>query len=366
MTTVHRWTSCVSAFVAVILVAAPTRVSAHPVPFTFLDVHLEPNALTVTLVAHIFDLAHDLDLMPVDELLKSDVVASRANEMESILAPRFTLAANGQMVAGTWSSPPEILSERQSIRFQRRYELPGPTGTVRVTAAMFPYDPNHQTFVNVYDGETLTQAILDRSRPTFEYFAGTRQGVAAVIRRLVPSGVRQVLTGPDHLLFLIGLLLLGGSIRQLVLVVASFTLSYSVALSLATFNIVTPPVRLVAPAVALSVVYVGADNLLAGGGRDVRAWVALFFGFIHGLGVANVLREMDLPRRALGWALMSFNFGIEIAQLVVVVAVVWGLASIRARSERAGRRVVFAGSIAVIAVGVFYFVRRVFFPMGII
>jgi hypothetical protein len=231
---------------------------------------------------------------------------------------------------------------------------------------MFPYDPNHQTFVNVYEGETLTQAILDRARSSFEYFAGTRQGVAAVIRRLVPAGFRHVLTGPDYLLFLIGLLLLGGSIRQLGLVVASFALAYSVAVSLATFNIITPPVRLIAPAIALSVVYVGADNLLAGGGRDVRAWIALFFGFIHGLGVANVLREMDLPRRALVWALLSFNVGIEIAQLLVVIAVVWGLAAIRTRSERAGRGVVLAGSIAVIAVGVFYFVQRVFFPMGII
>ncbi|HXC76529.1 MAG TPA: HupE/UreJ family protein, partial [Candidatus Acidoferrum sp.] len=245
------------------------------------------------------------------------------------------------------------------------YELPAPPGTVQITASMFPYDPNHQTFVNVYEGEALTQAILDRGRPGFEYFAGTRQGVAAVVRRFIPAGVHHILIGPDHLLFLIGLLLLGGTIRQLLIVVTSFTLAHSITLSLAALNIVSPPARFIEPAIALSIVYVGADNLLAGGGRDVRAWIAFAFGFIHGFGFANVLREMDLPSRALGWSLFSFNVGVEIGQLLVVVAVASALAALRSRSEVAGRQVAFAGSVVVIAAGAFWFIQRVFFPGGI-
>ena len=112
----------------------------------------------------------------------------------------------------------------------------------------------------------------------------------------MPAGIHHILIGPDHLLFLVGLLLLGGTIRQLLLVVTSFTLAHSITLSLAALNIVSPPARIIEPAIALSIVYVGADNLLARGGRDVRAWIAFAFGFIHGFGFANVLREMDLPR----------------------------------------------------------------------
>ena len=238
----------------------------------------------------------------------------------------------------------------------------GSAGSIQVTATMFPYDPNHQTFVNVYEGEALTQAILDRGRPTFDHFAGTRQGVTAVIRKFVPAGIHHILIGPDHLLFLIGLLLLGGTVRQLLLVVTSFTLAHSITLSLAALNIVSPPARIIEPAIALSIVYVGADNLLAAGGRDVRAWIAFAFGFIHGFGFANVLREMDLPRRALGWSLFSFNIGVEIGQLAVVVAVAFLLGVVRSRSESAGRRVAFAGSLVVIAAGAFWFVQRVFFP----
>jgi hydrogenase/urease accessory protein HupE len=339
-----------------------TRASAHPVPFSYLDVRMESGAINVALVAHIFDIAHDLDITPPEELLKADVASARTPSMIALLGPRIELAADGRPLTAAWSSTSEVLTERQSVRFQIKYELPAAPGSVQVTAKMFPYDPNHQTFVNLYEGEALTQAILDRGRPTFEYFAGTRQGVTAVIRRFVPAGVHHILIGPDHLLFLVGLLLLGGTVRQLLLVVTSFTLAHSITLSLAALNIVSPPARIIEPAIALSIVYVGADNLLAAGGRDVRAWIAFAFGFIHGFGFANVLREMDLPRRALGWSLFSFNVGVEIGQLAVVIAVAFLLGLVRSRSESAGRRVAFAGSLVVIAAGAFWFVQRVFFP----
>src|ERR1041384_4805121 len=100
---------------------------------------------------------------------------------------------------------------------------------------------------------------------------------------------------PVRNIFLAGLLLLGGSVRRLAAIVTSFTIAHSVTLSLAALNILTPPARIIEPAIALSIVYVGADNLLAQGGRDVRAWIAFAFGFIHGFGFASVLREMELP-----------------------------------------------------------------------
>src|SRR5262245_64432947 len=134
---------------------------------------------------------------------------------------------------------------------------------------------------------------------------------------------------------------------------------------MAALNILNPPARLIEPAIALSIVYVGADNLLAQGGRDVRAWIAFAFGFIHGFGFANVLREMELPPRALGWSLFSFNFGVEIGQLMVVLTVAFVFAVLRSRSEWARRKLVFTGSIIVIAAGAFWFFQRVFFPEGI-
>lgn len=349
-----------------VLLSAATA-SAHPVPFSYLDLHVERDAIEGTLVVHIFDVGHDLNVDPPERLLDAATLSDRASAIVALLAPRVTVAADGRTLTGAWSGV-EPIPDRQSIRLHVRYALAAPAGIVHVETAMFPYDPNHQTFLNVYEGSNLTQAILDGRRPEFDYFAGTRQGALAVMRKFIPAGIHHILIGPDHLLFLIGLLLLGGTIRQLTLVVTSFTVAHSITLSLAALNLVTPPARLIEPAIALSIVYVGADNLLVSsprGGRDVRAWIAFTFGFIHGFGFANVLREMDLPARALGWSLFSFNLGVEIGQLAVVLVVASTLAALRSRSEIMGRRIALVGSIAVIAAGTFWFVERVFFPSGV-
>jgi hydrogenase/urease accessory protein HupE len=339
--------------------------SAHPVPFSYLDVQIEKSSVDVSLVAHIFDVAHDLQVTPAERLLEPSLVAEREAAIRAMLAPRLELSADGRPLSPEWGIT-EVLRDRQSIRLHLRYRTTSPAGSVAVNTVMFPYDPMHQTFVNMYEGDTLaSQMILDAQHPHLEYFAGSRQGVAAVVRKFVPAGIHHILIGPDHLLFLVGLLLLGGTIRQLLLVVTSFTVAHSITLSLAALNLVTPPARLIEPAIALSIVYVGADNILAKGGRDVRGWIAFTFGFIHGFGFANVLREMDLPPRALGWSLFSFNIGVEIGQLFVVVLVATALVALKSRSEWAGKHLALAGSVVVIVAGAFWFVQRVFFPGGI-
>jgi hydrogenase/urease accessory protein HupE len=342
----------------VLLVALPA--GAHPVPFSYLDIRLQPTPVEVSLTVHIYDLAHDLQIAPMERLLDRSFLEGRKTAVQMVLSPRLVLKMDGLAASPEWVDY-DILQETQSIRFQLRYPAPAPPGRVDVSTVMFPYDPEHQTFVNIYEADSLpSQFILDARHTGLEYFAGTRQGVAAVIRKFLPAGIHHILIGPDHLLFLVGLLLLGGSTRKLALVVTSFTLAHSVTLSLAALNILSPPARFIEPAIALSIVYVGADNLLASGGRDVRSWSAFAFGFIHGFGFANVLREMDLPGRALGWSLFSFNLGVEIGQLLVVVVVAAIFAAIRARGEWAARRLVFAGSIIVMAAGAFWFVQRVF------
>ena len=165
------------------------------------------------------------------------------------------------------------------------------------------------------------QAILDADQTTHEYFVGTFQGRLAVVQKFVPAGLHHILIGPDHLLFLLGLLLPGGSIRRLALVVTGFTVAHSITLSLAVIGVMAPPSRIVEAVIALSIVYVGVDNLMVRGGRDVRVWIAIVFGFIHGFGFAGVLQEMGLVSEALGWSLFSFNLGVEIGQLAVVVVV---------------------------------------------
>lgn len=342
--------------VAVGLYAAPAV--AHPVPFSYLDLRLESSAIEAMLVVHVLDLAHDLKIEPASRLLDPAFAKQRADAIAALIASRLQISADGRALPAAWTGV-EALNDRQSIRMHARYLLDGSAGVVTIRGELFPYDRAHQTFINVYESGALTQAIVDRGRPAFDYFAGTPQGRFAVVRKFVPAGIHHILIGPDHILFLVALLLLGGTVRRLALIVTGFTLAHSLTLTLAALDIFNPPARLIEPAIALSIVYVGADNLLVRRGRDVRAWIAFGFGFVHGFGFAGVLRAMDLPSRATGWSLFSFNAGVEIGQLLVVAAAATALAGLRSRSEAAGHRLALAGSIAVMAVGAFWFVERI-------
>ena len=96
-------------------------------------------------------------------------------------------------------------------------------------------------------------------------------------------------------------------------------------------------------------------------GRDLRAWVAGAFGLIHGFGFANVLREFGLPQEALGWSLFSFNVGVELGQLAIVLVVAGSLTLVRRRWPKTDKWIVLGGSAVVIAAGAYWFVERVFF-----
>jgi hydrogenase/urease accessory protein HupE len=348
---------------AFLLMGLASPALAHPVPFSYLDLRLQPGAVDGALVVHVLDAAHDLAIEPAERLLDPAFAARAFDRIKALLEPRLRIHVNGGPVAIAWTRL-EVVADRQSLRLHFRTASPAAVATAEIAGAMFPYDPNHKTFVNVYERGAVTQAILDRTRPSFEYFAGTRQGAMAVVRKFLPAGVHHILIGPDHLLFLLGLLLLGGTVGRLLLIVTGFTVAHSVTLSLAALGAVSPPASVVEPAIALSIVYVGVDNLLVREGRDVRPWIALVFGLIHGFGFASVLREMDLPARALGWSLFSFNAGVEIGQLLVVGAAAAALATVRRWSPQAGRRVAVAGSVAVIAAGGYWFVERVFLSGG--
>jgi hydrogenase/urease accessory protein HupE len=342
-----------------------TSALAHPAPFSFLEVRIQPDGIDVGVVVHVLDAAHDLGI-PESTLLDPASLAAHTSALVGLVRGRLSVALDGlTLTGGSWGAVAP-LPERHAVRLEVRYPLSTQPGRIGVTAHLFPYDPQHQTFVNVYERDALTlQTILTAERRQLDYFTGTRQGTVAVVRRFLPSGIHHILIGPDHLLFLVGLLLLGGSLRQLILVVSAFTVAHSVTLSLAALNIVAPPAWVIEPAIALSIVYVGADNLTVRGGRDMRVWIAFAFGLIHGFGFANVLREMELPARALGWSLFSFNLGVEVGQIAVVVAVASLLAVVRARSEVAARRLATIGSVVVIVAGTFWFVERVFFSGGV-
>jgi hydrogenase/urease accessory protein HupE len=340
-------------------IAAP--VQAHPAPFSYLDLRLGQDHLEGALVAHVIDLAHELNITPAEALLDPQLAESKREAIQDLLRSRLVLAADGGALEMELLRL-EPLPDRQALALHLRFGAKSPPGALGVRCALFPYDPLHQTFLNIYDNGALThQEIFDKKHTAFEYFTGSRQGALAVVKKFIPGGVYHIFTGPDHILFLVGLMLLGGSLPRLLVIVTAFTIAHSISLSLAALGIFNPPARWIEPAIALSIVYVGIDNLMMEKtSRDVRAWVAFFFGFVHGFGFAGVLREFGLPRQALTLSLFSFNFGVEIGQACIVVVVAALLAALRRHNQDLDRRVLKIGSIGVILAGSYWFIERVF------
>jgi HupE/UreJ protein len=349
-----------SVLVAIALVlAGVSRASAHPAPFSYLDVVFRNGGIEGSLVVHIIDVAHDLGIAPPERLLDEALVERERDRIGALLEPRILLRSDHRIPI-QWTG---IELQREQLALRLTYRIPNERpGALTIDTNLFPYDPVHQTFVNFYEGSELRQQVIfNASAVERTYYLGTVQGMLAVMKTFIPSGTHHILIGPDHILFLIGLLLLGGSWLALVRIVTAFTIGHSITLSLAALNLVSPPASIIEPAIALSIVFVGADNLVRGNGRDLRAWAALAFGLVHGFGFASVLREFGLPREALGWSLFGFNLGVEIGQLAVVLLVASLLAAIRRRSDIAGARVAIAGSVVVICAGTYWFVQRVFF-----
>ena len=341
---------------------------AHPAPFSYLDLYLDAGGARGTLVVHDLDAAHDLGIAAADSLLDPAEAARRRDALVALLAPRLALTFDGQPARIAWGTI-DVVPDRQSLRLAFTVSDVRPAH-LAIHAYMFPYDPIHQTFVNIYEDTALRlQLILDAGHQDAEYYSGSTQGRLAVVKTFVASGIEHIMIGPDHILFLIGLLLLGGSLSRLALIVTSFTVGHSITLSLAALDVISPPARIIEPLIALTIVVVGADNLLVirntktnnSEATDIRAYLAIAFGLIHGFGFAYVLKEFGLPKAALGWSLFAFNLGVEIGQLIIVAVAAGILASIRARGDSAARQIAVIGSIAVIAAGTYWFVQRVFF-----
>jgi hydrogenase/urease accessory protein HupE len=178
----------------------------------------------------------------------------------------------------------------------------------------------------------------------------------ASLGQFVRMGVLHIFTGYDHIAFLLGVVLIGGSLRTIVKVVTSFTLAHSITLALAALHIVTLPPRLVECGIALSIMYIALENLFFK--QFDRRWiVTFFFGLIHGFGFASALQEVHLSGQSLAAALFSFNFGVEIGQLCIVAALLPALLYM-ARLQF-GQALVKASSLIIFLLGSFWFWQRI-------
>jgi hypothetical protein len=228
----------------------------------------------------------------------------------------------------------------------------GPIQQVLVFLRALP--PGHQILGRAQVDGVHQDFAADSVSPTVVLQGGSRRG----LRHFVWLGMQHIWTGYDHLMFLLGLLLLGGNLKRLFAMVSSFTVAHSITLALAALGIVGLPSRLVESAIALSIAYVAAEDFLVQRAR-MRWLVAFGFGLVHGFGFASALSELRLRGSDLAIALFGFNLGVEVGQ-AAVVAVAWPLLLWLRRSAGFRKYGVRAVAALVFAFGVFWFIQRAF------
>jgi hydrogenase/urease accessory protein HupE len=231
-------------------------------------------------------------------------------------------------------------------------------GSFKFEAPIFPDVPGDTTVVAVYrDGRLIDRAALTPQHPE----AVLGENTTAVIRRFVEMGIAHILSGPDHILFVLGLILAGGSFRRLLGIVSAFTLAHSITLSCTALGVATLSPRIVEPMIAFSIVVVGVENLLTGKPKFAhRVAMAFGFGFFHGFGFAGALTESGLPQNAIAASLAAFNIGVELGQGLIVALAVPLLTYLHHRSPALHLKLVRAVAALIAIAGAVWFVQRVF------
>jgi hydrogenase/urease accessory protein HupE len=195
-----------------------------------------------------------------------------------------------------------------------------------------------------------TDPALDLSKPLMTTWQ--------LMLKFGEAGVEHIVTGYDHLCFLFALILWAHRVWPVVKIVTAFTVSHSITLSLSALNIFTLPSTLTESLIAASIIFVAIENFFSSN-IDKRWRVTFLFGFIHGFGFASALSEMGVPQNAVVPALASFNIGVELGQIAIVLLVMPVLLYIdrHTKGER-HKALVYSGSAIIALFGLYWLLER--------
>ena len=186
-----------------------------------------------------------------------------------------------------------------------------------------------------------------------------RQDILEVIATYIVLGFEHILPrGLDHILFILGLFLLSTHWRPLLWQVTMFTVAHTITLGLAMNNIVELPANIVEPLIALSIAYVGIENVLVRHLHKSRLILVFVFGLVHGLGFASVLSDFGMPDTDFITALISFNVGVELGQIATILLAFILVGYWFKNQDRYRKTIVLPGSVFISVIGLYWFVDR--------
>ncbi|HEX4403362.1 MAG TPA: HupE/UreJ family protein [Polyangia bacterium] len=355
----HRVARVVVVVTVLVVVARARPAFAHAVGLSSGEYRLIGNVLSGDLGMAGRELARWLPAIDTDHdgNIDSTEISAGREAVARALTGGLTVDADGAACPGTLDRAWAMEAEG-GVVFQIHFTCAATPRRLTLAAPMLDaLAPGHRHMARVFRVGNAQVQVLDRAHATWTLSdARPTSSAAALAWSMLKLGVEHILTGADHLVFLFGLILVGGRVRSIALAVTAFTVAHSITLALAALSIFAPSPRLVEPAIALSIAYVGVENFFVTDAR--RRWRITFpFGLIHGFGFASALREIALPRAQVPVALVSFNLGVELGQLGVL-AIVLPLVLAARRAPWFGERGVRAASFAIAVGGAVLFVVR--------
>lgn len=399
------WAALAAAVAAVLLSAAPAP--AHGFTST---VHADLTSPEAGHVRTELGLEYDLLVVSAADYEKNDALFqagnaafengdtarqaaaldAHADSVVAYVADRFGVTAEGERCTPVQDGDFAI-ERREGVPYAvlvLDYRCPGPADAHEVRSTLFPdsegYVRDTKTIVTYDLDLTAGSTALDAEHRSFS----TQQSWVERFWEFFRLGAEHLLTGLDHILFLLALIVGSRRLREIVLTATTFTLAHSVTFLLAALGLVRVPASLVEPVIALSIAVVAGWHLLRIGQRRSRAtdlshatdletdghghghldldragWtrlaVVFCFGLVHGLGFASALGIDQAWSWTLLWSLLVFNVGIEAVQLAIIAVVFPVLALLRRRQPLAGLWVTGAIAAGVSAMGLVWFVQRI-------
>lgn len=167
--------------------------------------------------------------------------------------------------------------------------------------------------------------------------------------------------GFDHILFVVCLFLLSTNLKTLIYQASAFTIAHSITLAIAMLDFVTVPSKTVEPIIALSIVYVAFENVFCKKLQPSRIMLVFIFGLVHGLGFAGGLASLGVPQGQFLSSLIGFNIGVELGQLIIILAAWYFVGKWFSTKEWYRKRLVIPTSLAVAATGIYWTIERIFF-----
>lgn len=350
-----------------VLAGLALPVAAHPLDVGYVRIEQKGSTLAVDVD---IELAAAATALAIDEAqLDPAGLSAHAQALAEATFERAPITTDAGPCA--WSPASTSLTAR-TVRVSAIATCPG-GGVRRWTFPMIKearISPTFELLVKEILPDTERLTLVDRYQPSLEL--GAASSASYGFAEFLWSGVEHIGAAPnqwhddagwklpdglDHILFLLALLLAGGTVLQLVGIASGFTVGHSVTLALAALGVARPPSSVIEPLIALSIAFVAVEAL-TGLWKQHRWKIAMGFGLIHGFGFANALAGLDLSTGQMVKALVGFNLGVEMGQLILMLALV-PLVFMAYRSAFAKRYVIKGLAGLIFIAGMYWFVERV-------